>query len=97
VDRAKLGQDDRLAALKRLDAEARRLEVAARGPSFEAFAEVERAASRAYGGRTVFDREGDDGRERPSTTTSTSTTTSAKAISTPTARPAQLSLKLDRR
>jgi hypothetical protein len=53
VDRARLGEDDRLAALRRLDAESRRLEAAARGPSVEAFAAEERAASRAYGGRAV--------------------------------------------
>jgi hypothetical protein len=55
VDRARLGEDDRLAALRRLDAEARRLEQAARGPSFDEFVGEERVASRAYGGRTVFD------------------------------------------
>src|SRR5512133_1226594 len=38
VDRAKLGEDDRLVAIRRLDAEARRLESAASGPSFEDFA-----------------------------------------------------------
>jgi hypothetical protein len=89
VDRARLGEDDRLAAVRRLDEEARRLEAAARGPTFEAFAEGERAASRAYGGRTVFDPPA-----RPSTSTTTSTTP------IPTSReptPAQLSLRLDRR
>jgi len=55
VDRARLGDDDRLAAIRRLDAEARRLERAARGPSLDAFAAEEREASRAYGGRSVFD------------------------------------------
>lgn len=103
VDRAKLGQDDRLVALRRLDVEARRLEAAHRGPSFDAFAEEERAASRAYGGRTVFDREGEEtgivkgsssSTEKPSacTTTSTSTRTGRR-----TPEPTQLSLGLDRR
>jgi hypothetical protein len=55
VDRARLGEDDRLAAIRRLDAESRRLEAAARGPSFDEFAAGEREASRAYGGRSVFD------------------------------------------
>jgi hypothetical protein len=55
VDRARLGEDDRLAALRKLDAEARRLEVAARGPSFDELAAEERAASRAYGGRSAID------------------------------------------
>jgi hypothetical protein len=53
VDRARLGEDDRLAAIRRLDHEARRLEAAARGPSFEEFSRREREASRAYGGRSV--------------------------------------------
>ena len=58
VQAARLGQDEQLAALRRLDAEARRLEAAAagRGPSFDAFVEAERAASPALGGRTVLDR-----------------------------------------
>ncbi len=56
VDRARLGEDDRLAAIRRLDAEARHLERAARGPSFATFVEDEREASRAYGGRSVMDR-----------------------------------------
>jgi uncharacterized protein len=53
VDRAKLGEDDRLAAIRRLDAEARRLESAARGPPLEELLAEERAASAAHGGRTV--------------------------------------------
>ena len=57
VDGAKLGQDERLAAIRRLDAQARSLETAAagRGPSFEAFVAAERAASPALGGHTVMD------------------------------------------
>jgi hypothetical protein len=93
VDRARLGEDDRLAALKRLDAEARRLEVAARGPSFERFAADERAASGSYGGRTVFDPAGRA--ERPTTSTTGSSASTTSTASTP--RPAQLSLRLDRR
>jgi hypothetical protein len=53
VDRARLGEDARLAAIRRLDAEARRLERAARGPSFDELLETERTASAAYGGRSV--------------------------------------------
>jgi hypothetical protein len=56
VDGAKLGNDDKVAAIRRLDAQARKLEQAARGPSFEAFVEEERQRSSEYGGRTVFDR-----------------------------------------
>jgi hypothetical protein len=59
VDRAKLGNDDRLEAIRRLDAEARRLERAATGPTVDAFVAQERAESWRYGGRTVF------GEERP--------------------------------
>ncbi len=54
VSRARLGQDDRLAALRRLDAEARRLEGAATGPALPAHIAVERAASHGYAGRSVF-------------------------------------------
>jgi hypothetical protein len=56
VARAKLGQNDRLSALRRLDDEARRVDRAARGgPSFDAFVARERESSAAFGGRTVFD------------------------------------------
>jgi hypothetical protein len=53
VERAKLGRDEELSALKRLDAQARALERQARGPSVEALIADERARSHAYGGRTV--------------------------------------------
>ena len=63
VDAARLGNDERLSALRRLDAEARRLESTATGPTFEDFLADEEAQSQAFGGRTVFD----DGerRQRP--------------------------------
>lgn len=54
VDRARLGNDDKLAALRRLDAEARRLEAVAGGADFAALMERERRASYRYGGRTVM-------------------------------------------
>jgi uncharacterized protein len=54
VDHAKLGNDDRLEAVRRLDVEARRLERAAEGPTVEAFLARERAESWKYGGRSVF-------------------------------------------
>jgi hypothetical protein len=54
VQCAKLGQDEALAALTRLDREARRLERAVTGPSLEKFVADERASSHACGGRTVF-------------------------------------------
>ena len=53
VDRARLGQADRLAAIQRLDAQARTLERWASGPGFEEFVAAERARSPGYGGRTV--------------------------------------------
>ena len=54
VDRAKLGNDDRLAALRRLDAQAKALERTASGPSFDEFIAREREHAAEYGGRTVF-------------------------------------------
>jgi hypothetical protein len=54
VAKAKLGRDEELAALKRLDAQARRLERSASGPSVEALIAEERRNSHAYGGRSVF-------------------------------------------
>jgi hypothetical protein len=54
VSNAKLGQDDQLHALRRLDAESRRLEGAAASVSFETVVSEERARSAGYGGRSVF-------------------------------------------
>jgi hypothetical protein len=54
VARAKLGQTEALAAIRRLDDQARRLERHATGPSVEALFAEERARSHAYGGRSVF-------------------------------------------
>src|ERR1700761_7474860 len=54
VEKAKLGQDDRLAALKRLDDEARRVERRAAGPRVEAVIAEERRLSHSFGGRSVF-------------------------------------------
>ena len=55
VDAARLGNSERLAAIKRLDAEARRMESAAEGPTFEEYVADNVARSDEYGGRTVFD------------------------------------------
>lgn len=55
VGRSRLGQDEQLAALKRLDAQARTLESTARGPSLKSYIANERARARQFGGRTVFD------------------------------------------
>jgi hypothetical protein len=54
VGNAKLGLDDQLHALRRLDAEARRLERAAAAVSFETVVAEERARSGGYGGRSIF-------------------------------------------
>jgi len=50
----KLGREEGLGALRRLDAQARQLERRASGPSVEELIAEERASSHRYGGRTVF-------------------------------------------
>jgi hypothetical protein len=55
VGRAKLGNDERLAAIRQLDAQARALEGRVVGPSFDEFISEERSNAAEYGGRTVFD------------------------------------------
>jgi uncharacterized protein len=52
--RARLGRDEELGALQRLDAQARELERHATGPSVDTFIASERAHSHEYRGRTVF-------------------------------------------
>ncbi|MBV8237381.1 MAG: DUF763 domain-containing protein [Sphingomonas sp.] len=54
VLKAKLGNEEELAAIRRLDAQARRLEATATGPSVEAVIAEEFARSHDYGGRSVF-------------------------------------------
>ena len=54
VRKARLGREEELGALKRLDDQARALERHARGPSIENLIAQERARSPAYGGRSVF-------------------------------------------
>ena len=54
VAKAKLGNDEELAALKRLDDQARRLERHVEGPSVAALIQEERRASPEYSGRSVF-------------------------------------------
>jgi uncharacterized protein len=53
IQSAKLGREDELGALQRLDAQARQLERHATGPSVEALIAEERQRSHSYGGRTV--------------------------------------------
>jgi hypothetical protein len=59
VQKAKLGRDEEIQALKRLDNQARHLEQTATGPSFESFVAVERTKSPSLGGRSVFGWEAD--------------------------------------
>jgi hypothetical protein len=59
VENARLGRDERLDALKRLDAQSRRLERTASGPSLETVIAGERAASPDLDGRSVFGWEKD--------------------------------------
>ncbi|MGE3993381.1 DUF763 domain-containing protein [Pseudorhodoplanes sp.] len=59
VHKAKLGRDEELGALRRLDHQARELERTADGPSLEAFIAREREVSPLVGGRSVFGWEED--------------------------------------
>ncbi|HVH01880.1 MAG TPA: DUF763 domain-containing protein [Amaricoccus sp.] len=54
IDRARLGNDERLDAIRRLDDQARRLERAATGPTLPEFFATERRRSHDYGGLSVF-------------------------------------------
>ena len=58
LQKAKLGREEELAAVKRLDTQARLLEHFAEGPGFDALVASERTHSHAYGGRSVFGWEG---------------------------------------
>ena len=53
VDKARLGQGEKLFALRKLDAESRRLERAADGPALNDFIADEFARSPEFGGRSV--------------------------------------------
>jgi hypothetical protein len=59
VQKAKLGRDEELGALQRLDDQARKLEGLVSGLSVDAFIAKERAQSPAFGGRSVFGWESD--------------------------------------
>ncbi|HEX4194272.1 MAG TPA: hypothetical protein VHY80_14295, partial [Stellaceae bacterium] len=54
VSQAKLGNDERLGALQRLDEQARQLERIATGPSLPVHIAEEFERSHDYGGRSVF-------------------------------------------
>jgi hypothetical protein len=55
---ARLGNDERLGAIRRLDEQTRRLERHATGPALPEFVGEERQRSHDYGGRSVFGWEG---------------------------------------
>jgi len=57
VTGAKLGRDEALGAIRRLDDQARALERVATGPSVQDIIAQERERSHLYGGRSVFGRE----------------------------------------
>jgi hypothetical protein len=59
IQKAKLGSTEEMAALKRLDEQARVLERAASGPSFEGYVAGERARSSSLDGRSVLGWEKD--------------------------------------
>src|SRR5438270_7248988 len=82
VDAAKLGNDERLAAIRRLDAEARRMESIAESPTFEDYVAHNIARRDHYGGRTVFDDHGEPARQLELFTED------RPAAATPTRRPA---------
>lgn len=54
VRNGRLGREEELAAIKRLDQQARQLEVWVKAPNFEDVITEERRQSTAYGGRSVF-------------------------------------------
>lgn len=54
VSNARLGREEELGALQRLDRQARLLERHATGPSLDEHLAAERAASHSYGGRSIF-------------------------------------------
>jgi uncharacterized protein len=54
MQKAKLGHSEELAAIKRLDEQAHRLEQHTGGPSVAALFADERTRSHQYGGRSVF-------------------------------------------
>lgn len=64
VQKAKLGRDEELAALKRLDAQARTLERTASGPSLNVYMARERDRSPELAGRSVFGWESEAAAQR---------------------------------
>ena len=71
VENARLGREEELGALKRLDEQSRRAERHAAGPAVEEFIARERQDSHSYGGRSVFgwERPGNRFGDHPATDT----------------------------
>jgi uncharacterized protein len=91
VDRAKLGNDDKLAALRRLDEASRRLEsVAEKEYDFEAHVRKERSLSSEWGGRTAAS-------SRPAPPSASRRLSERPRKPRPAAPAEQLSLRLARR
>lgn len=65
LDKARIGQDDKLTAIRALDTQARALEAVVSGPSFEAYVAGERSDSAGFGGMSVFGPEEDVARRSP--------------------------------
>jgi hypothetical protein len=65
LDKARIGQDDKLTAIRALDTQARALEAVVSGPSFEAYVAGERTDSAGFGGMSVFGPEEDVARRSP--------------------------------
>ena len=59
VLKARLGREEELGAIRRLDQQARRLEASASGPSLDSLVAGEFAKSHVYGGRSIFGFESD--------------------------------------
>jgi hypothetical protein len=65
VVKARLGASEELAAIKRLDNQARTVEATATGPTFHEYVDEEWRRSKEYGGRTVMDDARDKGLPLP--------------------------------
>jgi hypothetical protein len=70
VQNAKLGREEELGALRRLDEQARKLDRDAAGPTVSEYIAEERQQSHSYGGRSIFGWEQPPAGEREQTATS---------------------------
>lgn len=86
VSAARLGNDAKMGALRRLDHEARRLEGTVEGPGVQGYIDHERRVSHHYGGRSVF------GYARPGAPVPPAAPRSVRPASRPAPRTGQMSL-----